>query len=246
MASITWGHPKVYISDYGGSSADEDWIYLRQDLDFVVAVSASSVQVWSAGLQRVRLSQVIHSEDDLAAEGANACAYWCSNKLSLAVLVRISMGPGRGQACCLSNAELVGCCMQRSSFSTAPLIPACMQTTEQIIHVYSIYQWPDTLLLGSSMLAKDVPKVDLYLKMSIRLDLDSRARVISGDSRFILVGCEDGSVAALAWSGKVRRVFTHMHACMHAWRARGQKENCGLPPSSTHAFILRRCGRFQR
>lgn len=70
--------------------------------------------------------------------------------------------------------------------------------------MYSVYVWKD----GSpppipSVLAKDIPHVDLYLRTSFTLDLDTRATALSGDSRHILVGCEDGTVAALAWSGKV-------------------------------------------
>lgn len=32
----------------------------------------------------------------------------------------------------------------------------------------------------------------------------NRATCVSGDSRVILLGCADGTVAAVAWSGKVR------------------------------------------
>jgi hypothetical protein len=34
-------------------------------------------------------------------------------------------------------------------------------------------------------------------------ELGSPATSISGDSRLILLGCSDGTVAALSWSGKV-------------------------------------------
>ncbi len=91
------------------------------------------------------------------------------------------------------------------SFSERALSQYIPQTSSQCIHIYAVYVWKDPLLLGSSTLAKDVPKVDVYLRTAIRLELDSRATAVSGDSRFILVGCDDGTVAALSWSGKVGR-----------------------------------------
>lgn len=83
---IAYGFPRVLSPD-GGLPVDEDWFYVRHDLNYIVAVSSSVVQVWSAGLHRVRLSQVIRSEKEIVDEGTNVCAYWCPTKATLAVLV---------------------------------------------------------------------------------------------------------------------------------------------------------------
>ncbi len=82
---IGYGFPKVFNAGVG---KDEEWLYLAHDLLYIVAVSASAVQVWSSGLHRVRLSQVVRSEADVEEDGTNLCAYWCPSKATLAVLVR--------------------------------------------------------------------------------------------------------------------------------------------------------------
>lgn len=79
-----------------------------------------------------------------------------------------------------------------------------MQTSENYLHLYAIHLWKDNLLHSSCNVAlKDVQKVDIYLKSSIRMDSETRALSITGDSRLLLVGFADGTVASLSWSGKV-------------------------------------------
>ncbi|GAX78137.1 hypothetical protein CEUSTIGMA_g5579.t1 [Chlamydomonas eustigma] len=160
---IGYGFPKVFNA---GNGREEDWLYVTQDLYYIIAVSRSAVQVWSAGLHRVKLSQVLRIEEDIMEEGGNLSAFWCPAKCTLAVL-----------------------------------------TSQHVLHIYSLYAWKDGLAPASSnLLLRDVPKVDIYLRSTIRLELGSRATVVSGDSRLILLGCADGSVAALNWSGKVREI----------------------------------------
>ncbi|KAG1677057.1 hypothetical protein FOA52_001227 [Chlamydomonas sp. UWO 241] len=165
-------HAVLYRSDFG---REEDWLYLEQDLDYIVAVAASAAQVWSAGLHRVRLSQVVRSEADLESEGVNISAYWCPDKSTLAVL-----------------------------------------TSSNIMHIYVTYMLEETLLPTSATpqtLVQEVHKVDLYLRSTVQLELESRAVALSGDGgKAILLGCENGSVAALGWSGKVRGVSSLVNA----------------------------------
>lgn len=97
---IAYGFPKVYRSDFGKA---EEWLYICQDLDYIVAVSETVAQVWSAGLHRVRLSEVVRSDEDIDKQGTNKSAYWCPNKSTLAVLVRES----ECSACCRFFAILV-------------------------------------------------------------------------------------------------------------------------------------------
>ena len=94
--------------------------------------------------------------------------------------------------------------------SALPRAP--MQTSRQYIHIYALYAWKEPLASGSApstLLARTVPKVDVYLRNSVQLDLGSMATTLSGDSRLILLGCADGTVAALAWTGKVGMPSRH-------------------------------------
>lgn len=84
---IGYGFPRVLCAGGNRSADDEDWIYLAHDLNYIVAVSASTVQVWSAGLHRVRLSQVVRTPEEIGEDGINLCAFWCATKATLAVLV---------------------------------------------------------------------------------------------------------------------------------------------------------------
>ncbi len=81
---VCYGFPKVFRAETG---RDEPWIFIGQDVNYIVAVSASAVQLWSAGLHRVRLSQVVRSSAEIADEGQNICAHYSPSKATLAVLV---------------------------------------------------------------------------------------------------------------------------------------------------------------
>ena len=81
--------------------------------------------------------------------------------------------------------------------------PACLQTSGNYLHLYAIHTWRDTLLPNSNFVAKDIQKVDIYLRSSIKVESESQALSVSGDSRLLLVGFADGTVATLSWNGKV-------------------------------------------
>lgn len=87
---ISFGYPRLFNAACGREG--EEWLYLAHDLHYVLAVSPSCVQLWSAGMQRVLLSQVLRSEAEMQAEGPSVAAYWCSRKASLAVLVSAFRG----------------------------------------------------------------------------------------------------------------------------------------------------------
>ncbi len=89
--------------------------------------------------------------------------------------------------------------------AAAAAAAAASQTSSNIINFYSVYVWKDAVLPmpPHETNCQVLPKVDLYIRASFRLDLQSSVTAVSGDSRFILIGCEDGTVAALSWSGKV-------------------------------------------
>ncbi|GFR46889.1 hypothetical protein Agub_g8531, partial [Astrephomene gubernaculifera] len=80
-------------------------------------------------------------------------------------------------------------------------------TSENYLHLYAIHSWKDTLLHPScNSAAKDIQKVDIYLRNSIRMESEARALSLTGDSRLLLVGFADGTVASLSWNGKMREV----------------------------------------
>ncbi len=82
---FAYGWPRLLASEY--ARFDEDWLYLCQDAQYMVAVSPSAVQLWATGLHKARLSQVLRPQDSLDSEGANALAFWCASKSTLAVVV---------------------------------------------------------------------------------------------------------------------------------------------------------------
>ena len=254
---IGYGFPKVLNAGLPGKNDDPEceWIYIGHDLHYIVAVSSSSVQLWSAGLHRVRLSQVVRNGEEIGEDGTNVCAHWCPSKATLAVLVsgvgRLSDAPfdctelslgrpvgSRHQPCTIIDlfawgppqdrgafkgdmhvpAHAHGFCATLHAPTSAPHVAGAMQTSRQYIHIYALYAWKEPLASGSApstLLARTVPKVDVYLRNSVQLDLGSIATTLSGDSRLILLGCADGTVAALAWTGKV---------CEYRYLA------CTLPP----------------
>ena len=84
---IGYGFPKVLNAGFKNDDPECEWIYIGHDLHYIVAVSSSSVQLWSAGLHRVRLSQVVRNGEEIGEDGTNVCAHWCPSKATLAVLV---------------------------------------------------------------------------------------------------------------------------------------------------------------
>lgn len=79
------------------------------------------------------------------------------------------------------------------------------------MHLYAIHTWKETLLPSCNFAAKDIQKVDIYLRSSIRMDSESRALSLTGDGRHLLVGFADGTVASLSWLGKVSPSSRRQH-----------------------------------
>lgn len=79
------GWPKV-LSVLDGAS-QEDVVYLHSDIDFLVVVSTTSIQLWTGSQHRVKLGLLTRDQASLRAEGLNRKAFWSSNKKLLAVLV---------------------------------------------------------------------------------------------------------------------------------------------------------------
>lgn len=65
---------------------------------------------------------------------------------------------------------------------------------------------------------REVCKADVYLRHSSKLETASIPTSITGDSKGLLIGFEDGSLATCTWTGKVPGFFgpvcpslAHMH-----------------------------------
>jgi hypothetical protein len=94
---FAYGHPRTLacpvlpaaaVSDDDSQEVQHDeWVYLQQDQDYLVAVSGNSVQLWSSGLHRVCLSVDSAGSPHAASPGSNIDAFWCGSRGALAVLV---------------------------------------------------------------------------------------------------------------------------------------------------------------
>lgn len=99
------------------TSEPEEWVAVLQDHAFMVGVTQTTVQLWTTGLNSVRLRVVNRNDkDDLEASGLHIDAHWCSIKSALAVLVRmwssrpiwLILTPSfwiQAQLCCLTLAR---------------------------------------------------------------------------------------------------------------------------------------------
>lgn len=72
----------------------ETFIYLHADQEYVVAVTETTVSVWSGGAHRVRLGHAALSAADVEGHGAHAAACWSPERGRLAVLVSGCRGWG--------------------------------------------------------------------------------------------------------------------------------------------------------
>jgi hypothetical protein len=85
---ISYGLPKLLASSSSDDDLDQHWIYLKHDDGVMLAVSQSSISIWSAGMHKIRLASVRRTEADLDDYGVCISAHWCPVVGSLAVLVR--------------------------------------------------------------------------------------------------------------------------------------------------------------
>lgn len=88
------------------------------------------------------------------------------------------------------------------SFLYHSLFAPAVQTSQGHLHLYSVHTWKDTLLPSSTTSARDIQRVDVYLRSSIHLGDEVQATCLAGDARHLLLGCRDGALATLTWLGK--------------------------------------------
>ena len=82
-----YGFPKVLDASLGPNSSTDDWVFVKQDQQYLVAVSETCVQLWSAGLNKLRLCSIPRTRQSLEQDGRHLDAFLCSSKGLLAVLV---------------------------------------------------------------------------------------------------------------------------------------------------------------
>jgi len=115
MPYFPYGFPRVLCSSSGGSptsassapappddggsgSGSNSWVHVQQHHGFLLAVSEEGLQLWSAGLHKLRLGQAARTAESVQAEGRNVAAFWCGSKGLVAVLVG-APGRGSGRVC---------------------------------------------------------------------------------------------------------------------------------------------------
>lgn len=179
-----FGFPRLIAAGVG---RDEEWVHLQQDAQFMVAVSETTVSLWSVGLHKLRLSLVSRTEESLELEGNNIAAWWCTSKNALAVLVR-HIGAVQGFHRVITD---LGICL------------TFVQTAGNYIHIYQIHGTREPILPGSELAARDIYKADVYLRHTAKLEA-AQGLCIGGSSKMLLVGCADGTLASCTWTGKVR------------------------------------------
>jgi len=84
-----FGWPKVLCcgTDGEGQGEGDGWVYVHQNHGYLLAVSGTSLQLWAAGQNRLRLCCHTRLDESLQAEGPNTAAFWCGSKGLVAVLV---------------------------------------------------------------------------------------------------------------------------------------------------------------
>ena len=85
MVYFPYGWPRTYSAEYG---RDEHFFYLHEDSSFLIAVSPSSVHLWTSGLQRILVSQTVRTVEDVNSDGVYIGAFWSPARSTLAVVVR--------------------------------------------------------------------------------------------------------------------------------------------------------------
>jgi hypothetical protein len=82
---FAYGWPRVALSELGGN---DSFIFVHAGEKHFLAVSRTCVQLWSGGQHRLKLSEVVRSEEDVRQEGWHLAALWSPTKATLAILVR--------------------------------------------------------------------------------------------------------------------------------------------------------------
>lgn len=82
-----YGWPKALAT--GAGPADGEAIALWAGGEFIVAVYAGSIQVWSGGQHRLKRGELHRTPEAVEEEGPNLRAHWCPQKRVLAVAVSV-------------------------------------------------------------------------------------------------------------------------------------------------------------
>ena len=82
---IGYGWPKALVPLH---DQQDSYIAIHLDLTLLVAVTGSSVQIWSGGPVRVHLGSLQLSPEDIEAVGHHVAACWCSKRRMVAAVVR--------------------------------------------------------------------------------------------------------------------------------------------------------------
>ena len=97
-----YGWPKAYATD---PACHGEHLYVHSDHQYVIAVSSTSVQVWTGGQHRIRLGCFSKDAAAVEQEGCNVAAHWCPQKNCLSVLVGCSAPwRARGAVCAATQA----------------------------------------------------------------------------------------------------------------------------------------------
>lgn len=178
-----YGYPRILATDIG---KDEEWVFLQHDHEHMLGITQSSVQLWSNGLHKLKLSCVVRPDENVELEGRHIAAYWNSAKCAIAVLVGYFFNSKHFH--------------KRDDLNHANSI---LQTDKGFLHIYSIHVTKEPFLLGSTA-ARELCRADVYLRHTTKLGIPGAALCITGDMKTLLLGCQDGSLVTCSWSGKVR------------------------------------------
>ena len=99
-----------------------------------------------------------------------------------------------------------------NKFSTPTHVPnawVCLQTYNNVLHVYGMHSSKEAVLSTSSALGGptehiELKRVDIYLQQSQTLSNGgANASDLVGDSRSLLLGFSDGTMQLFSWQAKV-------------------------------------------
>ena len=190
---FAYGWPKALA--VGDAGFKQDVVSLTLDSDFCLIVFTGSAQVWAGGQHRIRLGKLDRSQQSIKVEGVNKCAYWCSSRRLLAVLVSTD--------CDLPSPLMLT--VEVSPYgSRSDMCQCCMQTYNNYLHIYGMHSCKESVLQGAGIPGmQDLKHVDIFLQHSIVVESAAAATCLVGDSRSILLGLSDGTCQVFSWQSKV-------------------------------------------
>jgi len=81
------GKEAVEGEEPGLQDDGDGWVYVHQNHGYLLALSETNLQLWSAGQHKLRLCCHARSVESLQADGYNLAAFWSGSKGLVAVLV---------------------------------------------------------------------------------------------------------------------------------------------------------------